>query len=95
VGSQASELRLQISSRRAIRERKPMETMKIIRIVLLINGGWLLGLVVAVLVTEMKWSLAAIPVGVFSFILAGDVAYIWRCRPRTKHASDRQLVDTF
>jgi hypothetical protein len=40
-------------------------------------------LVVAVLLAEMKWSLlVAIPVVVFSLILAGNVAYIWRFPPR-------------
>ena len=38
---------------------------------------------------------AAIPLVVSSFVVAGNVAYIWRCPPRTKHASDRQLIDKF
>jgi hypothetical protein len=31
---------------------------------------------------------ATIPIAVLSFILAGNVAYIWRCPPRVKRASD-------
>jgi len=58
--------------------------MKIIRIVLVVaNGGWLLILLVGLVLAEMKWSLLqAIPVVVFSLIMAGNVAYIWRFPPR-------------
>jgi len=58
--------------------------MKIIRIVLLVaNGGWLLILAVALLLAEIKWSLLeAIPVVVFSLMMVGNVAYIWRVLPR-------------
>ena len=58
--------------------------MRIIRIVLLIaNRGWLLILIVALLLAEMRWSLLeAIPVVMFSLIMAGNVAYIWRFPPR-------------
>jgi len=58
--------------------------MKIIRIVLLVaNGGWLLILAVGLLLADMNWSLLqAIPVVVFSLIMAGNVAYIWRVPPR-------------
>jgi len=60
------------------------EVMKIIRIVLLVaNGGWLLILAVALLLAEIKWSLLeAIPVVVFSLMMVGNVAYIWRVLPR-------------
>jgi len=59
-------------------------SMKIIRIVLVVaNGGWLLILLVGLVLAEMKWSLLqAIPVVVFSLIMAGNVAYIWRFPPR-------------
>jgi len=58
--------------------------MKIIRIVLLVaNGGWLLILAVGLLLADMNWSLLqAIPVVVFSLIMAGNVAYMWRVPPR-------------
>jgi len=58
--------------------------MRTIRIVLLIaNGGWLLILVVAVLLAEIKWSVPmAIPLVVFSLIMAGNFAYISRSPPR-------------
>ena len=60
------------------------EIMRTIRIVLLIaNGGWLLILVVAILLAEIKWSVpVAIPLVVFSLIMAGNFAYIWRFPPR-------------
>ena len=60
------------------------EVMKIIRIVLLVaNGGRLLILAVALLLAEIKWSLLeAIPVVVFSLMMVGNVAYIWRVLPR-------------
>ena len=63
--------------------------MRTIQIVLLIaNGGWLLILVVGVLLTDIKWSVPmAIPLVVFSFIMAGNFAYIWRFPPRNKGAS--------
>ena len=58
--------------------------MKIIRIVLLVaNGGWLLVLVAGLAVANMKWSFpAVIPLVMFSLIIAGNVAYIWRVPPR-------------
>ena len=57
--------------------------MKIIRIVLLIaNGGWLLILAAGLVLADMKWSLPmAIPLVVFSLIMAGNFAYIWRFPP--------------
>jgi uncharacterized membrane protein (DUF485 family) len=65
--------------------------MRTIRIVLLIaNGGWLLILVVGVVLADIKWSVPiAILLVVFSFIMAGNFAYIWRFPPRKKWASDR------
>jgi hypothetical protein len=74
--------------------------MKVIRVVLLIaNLSYLLLLgaaVVALLQAGADLSLfRAIPFAMLGFVLVGNVAYIWRCPPRTKHASDRQLVDTF
>jgi hypothetical protein len=58
--------------------------MRAIRIVLLIaNGGWLLILAVALLLAKINWSLSqAVPVVVFSLIMAGNFAYIWRFPPR-------------
>lgn len=58
--------------------------MKIIRIVLLIaNGGWLLILAAGLVLADMKLSLsAAVPLVVFSFIMTGNFAYIWRFPPR-------------
>jgi hypothetical protein len=63
--------------------------MRSIQIVLLIaNGAWLLILVVAVLLADMKWSVPmAIPLVVFSFIMAGNFAYILRFPPRKNGAS--------
>ena len=64
--------------------------MRAMRIVLLIaNGGWLLAFVAALFVVATEglqggpnWSLLfAIPVVAFTFLLAGNVAYIWRSRP--------------
>jgi hypothetical protein len=74
--------------------------MKIIRIVLLIANGLYLVLSVVGVVAFLRAAdvlslLSAIPLVVFIFLLAGNFAYILRCPPRTKHASDRQLVDTF
>jgi len=63
--------------------------MRAIRIVLLIvDGGWLLILAVAVLLADIKWSVSvAIPLVVFSFIMAGNFAYIWLFPPRKKGTS--------
>ena len=60
------------------------EVMKIIRIVLLVaNGGWLLILAVALLLAEIKWSLLeTLPVVVFSLMMVGNDAYIWRVLSR-------------
>jgi hypothetical protein len=83
-----------------MRERRQGETMKIIRMVLLItNGIYLLTSVVGVVALLRAGVELPLPrtVGVFgfSFLLAGNVAYIWWYPPRTKHPSDRQLIDTF
>ena len=58
--------------------------MRIMRILLLIaNGGWVLILVVAILLAHIEWSLSvAIPLVVFSSIMVGNFAYIWRFPPR-------------
>jgi hypothetical protein len=74
--------------------------MKIIRVVQLIaNGGYLLFLgasVVALLQEGVELSLLrAIPFVAFGFVLAGNVAYVWRVPSRKKGASDRRLVETF
>lgn len=74
--------------------------MKILRIVLLISNGLFLaamvvGVVALLRAGDVMGILGALLLVVCGSVLAGNVAYILRCPPRTKHASDRQLVDRF
>jgi len=64
--------------------------MRAMRIVLLIaNGGWLLILVVGLLLANINWSLPmAIPLVVFSFIMAGNFFYIWRFPPHARNKKE-------
>ena len=78
-----------------MRERRLGETMKIIRIVLLIADGLYLLVVVDGIVAFLQRGdvmslLLAIPLAVFGSVSAGNISYILRCLRRTKHASDRQ-----
>jgi hypothetical protein len=54
------------------------------RIVLLMaNGAWLLILVVGLLLANIQWSFPmAIPLVLFSTIMAGNFFYIWRFPPQ-------------
>ena len=82
-----------------MRESTPGETMKVIRIVLLIANGGLLLIMVAglLLVARSRNFIQAIPIAVWSFILAGNVAYIWRCphghKRRVRSPVIRQILD--